>query len=348
MKKAFFINGGAGRVLCAIPALEYYKQHTDPTVVIVVEGWLELFFNSAILRDNVYPVGHKNLFQDKLLDREIVTPEPYRLNAYFTQKCNLIQAFDILINDLKEIPKTKEFTLDISRVDQAYGYNLIDEVKRQSGKQKVVVFQPLGSGAALNGNFLLDTSGRSFELKDIVNITKELSKDYAVVLMTNISIPVSEVMNAVIPNANLLEWMGIINAADYFIGCDSMGQHYAHALGKPATVVIGSTFPENISYPDTKNFTVIDNGKEVRRYIPMRITQDFVGDRNNQDAMVLTEKTFDSIIKSVTNKLGKSKQVRDITKTAEPVHIHDANCKHAEQPIASTIPPFSKKQSVTA
>ena len=134
MKKAFFINGGAGRVLCAIPALEHYKQHVDPTVVIVVEGWLELFFNSAILRDNVYPVGHKGLFQDKLIDREIITPEPYRLNAYFTQKCNLIQAFDILINDLKEIPKTKEFKLDISRVDQAYGYNLINEIKNQTGR----------------------------------------------------------------------------------------------------------------------------------------------------------------------------------------------------------------------
>ena len=33
MKKAFFINGGAGRVLCAIPALEYYKENTDPDVV---------------------------------------------------------------------------------------------------------------------------------------------------------------------------------------------------------------------------------------------------------------------------------------------------------------------------
>jgi hypothetical protein len=341
MKKAFFINGGAGRVLCAIPALEHYKQHVDPTVVIVVEAWLELFFNSAILRDNVYPVGHKGLFQDKLIDREIITPEPYRLNAYFTQKCNLIQAFDMLINDLKEIPKTKEFKLDISRVDQAYGHNLINEIKNQTGRQKVVVFQPLGSGAAVNGNFLLDTSGRSFELKDIVHITKELTKHYVVVLMTNINIPVNENMGAVVPNANLLEWMGIINAADYFVGCDSMGQHYAHVLGKPATVVIGSTFPENISYVDSKNFTIIDNGKDARRYIPMRITQDFVGDRNNQDAMVLTDKTVEQVIKSVTDKLGKTKQTKEPIKPVELPHVHGPDCKHAGEPL--TTPPFAKK-----
>lgn len=42
MKKAFYINGGAGRVLAAIPALEHHIKHIDPTVVIIVEGWLEI------------------------------------------------------------------------------------------------------------------------------------------------------------------------------------------------------------------------------------------------------------------------------------------------------------------
>ena len=278
MKKAFFINGGVGRVLCSIPALEWHKENIDPSVVIVAEAWLEIFFTSPILRDNVYPIGHKGLFEDNLIDREIISPEPYRLNPYFNQKCDLTQAFDILINDLQEIPKSKPINLEVSRLDQAYGYNFINQVKSQTGKEKVVIFQPLGSGANINGDFLLDQSGRSFELNDIVKITKELVKDYAVVLMTNIDIPVQENIGAIIPNgANLLEWMGIINAADYFLGCDSMGQHYANALNKPATVVIGSTFPENISYPDNKNFTLIDNGKDIRKYIPMRITQDFTG-----------------------------------------------------------------------
>ena len=113
MKKAFFINGGAGRVLCAIPALEWYKQNIDEDVIIVAEAWHELYMSSPIIRDNVYPMGHKDLFTDKLKDREIVSPEPYRLNAYFNQKCNLIQAFDILVNDLKEVPKTKTFNLEI-------------------------------------------------------------------------------------------------------------------------------------------------------------------------------------------------------------------------------------------
>jgi len=46
MKKAFFINGGAGRVLCAIPALEWHKQNVDEDVIIVAEAWNELFMAS--------------------------------------------------------------------------------------------------------------------------------------------------------------------------------------------------------------------------------------------------------------------------------------------------------------
>lgn len=303
MKKAFFINGGAGRVLCSIPALEYYKEHTDPDVVIVVEAWQELFLSTS-LRKNVYQGNGGDLF-NLLKDREIVSPEPYRLNAYYNQRVNLIQAFDMLINGVDDTVEGKPINLDLGKSDQVYGYNLVNQVKQQLKKEKMIVFQPFGSGAKMEGNFIWDTSGRSFELKDIFRTIEELSKDYAIILMTQIQIPSDQPMGAAIPdNATLLQWMGIVNAADYFLGCDSMGQHYAHALGKPATVVIGSTFPENISYPNNKDFTIIDNAKETRTYQPFRITGDPVSERDNEDNMILTDETFEKMIKSVKNKLG--------------------------------------------
>ena len=39
-----------------------------------------------------------------------------------------------------------------------------------------------------------------------------------------------------------------------------------HALDKKATVVIGSTFPENVSYPDDKNLDILDMGEGKRVY----------------------------------------------------------------------------------
>jgi len=304
MKKAFFINGGAGRVLCAIPALEYYKENTDPDVVIVAEAWSELFLSTS-LRNNVYPAGSKDLFKHILKDREIISPEPYRLNAYFNQRVNLIQAFDMLINGSDETAQSNPINLDVGKNDQIYGYNLVSQVKQQFQKEKTIVFQPFGSGAKIEGNFIWDTSGRSFELKDIFRIVEELSKDYGVIMMTQIKIPTEKPMGAAVPdNCSLLQWMGTINAADYFVGCDSMGQHYAHALGKPATVVIGATFPENISYPGNKDFTIIDNAKDKRTYTPYRITGDPASERDNEDNMILSDENFKTIINSVKNKLG--------------------------------------------
>ena len=305
MNKAFFINGGAGRVLCSIPALEHYAD-THDDFVIVAEAWIELFMVSPKLRQKVLPVTNKRLFHDFLLDKEIVSPEPYRFNPYFNQKCNMIQAFDMLINNLDDIPDTKPFKLDLSKEDQIYGHNLVDQVKSNFGKKKTVVFQPFGSGARMDGKFIYDPTGRSFEVKDIFTVCEELTKHYNVILMSQIKIPTDKEMKVALPdNLDLLKWLGIINAADYFLGCDSVGQHYAHALKKPATVVIGSTFPENITYPDNKDFTVIDSGKEKRTYAPFRVTSDPSVERDNEDLMVMDDKVVSNIIKSVTDKLGK-------------------------------------------
>jgi hypothetical protein len=313
MKKAFFLNGGSGRVFCAIPALEHYVKNVDPTAIIVAEAWMELFLTSPSLANNVYPMNHKNIFEDKLLDREIISPEPYRLNAYFNQKVNLIQAFDMLINETTdEIPKSKEFNLNIGKGDQVFGYNFTNEIKTNLKKQKVVVFQPFGSGAKMQGNFIIDETGRSFELSDVMKIIEELGKHYAVILMTDLKIPPppgNKQLSVALPeNINLLQWMAIIKASDYFLGCDSVGQHFANALKKPATVVIGATFPENISYPNNKDFTIIDGGKGKRTYSPIRISMDYFIERSNEELMVLSEDSFKRIIKSITDKLGKSTQ----------------------------------------
>ena len=97
--KAFFINGGAGRVICAIPALEKYEeQNPDDDFIIVAEGGTDFFKGHPTLFKKTYDSWHKNLFRDKLKDRDIVSTEPYRIWEYYNQKCNLSQAYDIQIN----------------------------------------------------------------------------------------------------------------------------------------------------------------------------------------------------------------------------------------------------------
>tara|TARA_X000000368_G_scaffold314914_1_gene252461 strand:- start:1844 stop:2983 length:1140 start_codon:yes stop_codon:yes gene_type:complete len=313
MNKAFFINGGSGRVLCSMPALERYAE-TDDNFVIVSESWGELYMCNRKLRDKVYFPMNKDLFENQLKDRKIISPEPYRVNQYFNQKCNLIQAFDIEINELDDVRDTGKLNLDLSKEEQITGYNIVDEVRQTLQKDKIVVLQPFGQSSKKEGRFIYDSTGRSFEITNIQQIIEALRDEYGVILMSEIEIPGWESQGIAHPKGlDLNKWIGVINAADYFLGCDSVGQHMANAVGKPATVVIGSTFPENISYPDNKNFTIIDNGKERRRYTPIRLTQDIYTDRNNEDLMVLDSSTVKKIVKSIKDKIGVSKKVEPST-----------------------------------
>ena len=138
---AIFINGGAGRTISSIPALEKFREENpDDDFVIVCEGGTDFYKGHPDLFNRTYDVWHKNLFQDKLKDRNLLTPEPYRVWEYYNQKCNLHEAYDIAINNkgVRELPKP---TIKLSMQEKMTGKKLIDEVKQKTGKDKIIVFQ---------------------------------------------------------------------------------------------------------------------------------------------------------------------------------------------------------------
>jgi hypothetical protein len=205
------------------------------------------------------------------------------------------------------IPETKEYNIFIGKKDIVQANELVNEARNHFKKQQVVIFQPFGKTAVLQGNTIIDESGRSFEVDDIIKILEELNKNYAVIMMSELKIPTNKALGVMVPESvSLLQWTGIINAADYFLGCDSVGQHISHALKKPGTVVIGSTFPENISYPGSSTLTIIDNGKDERRYSPIRVVVDIRIDRHNENLMVLNDDTIKAITKGIKTTLSKT------------------------------------------
>jgi hypothetical protein len=310
--KAFFINGGAGRVVCSIPALEKYAE-THDDFIIVCEGGTDFFKGHPVLHNKVYDNWHKGLFEDYIKSRDCVSPEPYREWNYYNQKCSLTQAFDIIINNLDGPREIKDPSIHLSKMEAIAGFNTIDEVKAVTGKDKVLVVQPFGRSVEQVGNdFIADPSSRSFSLTSIVDIINELKKDYGIVIMSEVHFPLEEneeksqykVARPQISDIRL--WAGIINAADHFLGCDSVGQHIAKAFGKTATVVTGSTYPINISYPDSNEFDIIDVGLDRRKYAPIRISMDEEIDRYNDQAMEMTNDQIKSVIESVRKRMGKS------------------------------------------
>jgi hypothetical protein len=129
-------------------------------------------------------------------------------------------------------------------------------------------------------------------------------------------------------------WAGIIDIADHFVGVDSVGQHIAYAFNKTATVLTGSTYPINISYPNCEDFDIFDIGKEKRIYDPIRISIEDEVQRANDEVMEMDKFKVQEIISSIRKRLGKSIKFKG--KFIPPT---DSNsCCPTPQPILSNQP----------
>lgn len=302
--KAFFINGGAGRVVCSIPAFEkYLEESEDKDFIIVCEGGTELYKGHPELDKRTFDIWHKNLFQDLVKKREIVSLEPYRIWEYYNQQCNLSQAFDIEMNQ-KGLRPLHRPSVYLSKDELLAGRKVVSEVKEKLKKEKIIIFQPFGRGVEYIDETLIDRTGRSFELKDVKKLAKKLQEDgFGIIMMAEFKVDFSDAKlkdEIAIPEGlNLRQWAAVIKFADYFLGCDSVGQHLSYAMEIPSTVITGSTYPINISYPDCKYFDVMDMGELHREYSPIRITMDERVDRNNENLMAMTDDIIDLIIKRI-------------------------------------------------
>ncbi len=312
---AFFINGGAGRVICSIPAFELYqKENPNDDFIIVCEAGMDFYKGHPTLHNRAYDHWHKGLFEEHIKHRNCISPEPYRIWEYYNQKCDLAQAFDIEING-EGVRKLDKPNIYINKQEMVTAATIVDEVKQKTGKDKVLVVQPFGRSTETHGDFIIDPTSRSFQLNNIVDIINILKKEYGVIIMSEIPVPLEESENTKYPVAQpqipeLRIWSSIIDVADHFLGCDSLGQHMVKALGGTATIVTGSTYPINISYPDDPKFDIIDVGEGKRLYAPIRLTMEEEQDRHNDEVMELTETQIEEICNSVRKVLGKSSVIK--------------------------------------
>ena len=340
-KKAYFINGGAGRTVASIPAFEKLYE-TDQDFIIVCEGGMDFYKGHPQLHELAYDNWHKNLFKDYIKDRDCYSPEPYRIWEYYNQKCSLAQAFDIAINN-KGIRDLPDPTIHMNKRELVQGYKVVEEIKAVTGKDKVVVFQPFGRTAENMGDFVIDGTSRSFHLNDVIRICKDLRDDYAVIIMSEFPVVVEE--NTKVPVAvpqipDVRVWSSVIQIADHFIGWDSLGQHMAKALGTTCTSVIGSTYPINISYPNSPDFDIIDLGEGKRKFSPIRLTMEEEVERYNDEVMELDDESFKKIITSVKKRLGKPRSYTGNYQPQQeqgevcPTHgvVHAEGVTHAKQP----------------
>tara|TARA_B100000035_G_scaffold78445_1_gene65547 strand:- start:1963 stop:2886 length:924 start_codon:yes stop_codon:yes gene_type:complete len=297
MKKVFVINGGAGRVICALPALQkYYKNH-GPDFYILSESGIEFFVGHPELQDLAFELNHKGLFENIIKPNDLVTIEPYREHGYYNQKKSLSQSFDKLINNTDDHSDLEKPKIVLSKMEEINALDAVSNVKDYHKKKKTIVIQPFGRSCSLHKTgHTIDPSSRSLSTDDYFYISEKIRRKYNLITFSEIKFDNDENMYV---ETNIRQWSAIIEAADYFVGIDSVGQHMAYAFNKPGSIILGSTFAENISYP--KHFNILEKKGIKKKYSPIRIDglDGELINRYNDTCMDFTRKELDDI----TNKI---------------------------------------------
>lgn len=305
MKKVVFVNGGAGRVIASVPALEELDRRGE-LAGIVCEGGLEIFLGHPTLQDKAWDMNHKGLFENLIKDNICVTTEPYRDHEYYNQRSSLQQSFwwDILGERTKE---HKRSTLRLSKNEEIAAAGILAQVRESHKKEKTIVIQPFGRSSVMGPGMVYDASSRSLEQATFTDLAGDLCKDYNLIYMGEHKL---QLVNLAIFQPNdllpLRVWAAVIESADYFIGCDSVGQHLAYTFDKPGTVICGSTFPINITYPE--HFNIIEKKNSQRTYSPIRIAGFACeeADRKNDTLMDFSKDELKSIIANIRTHIKKS------------------------------------------
>ena len=311
MKKVFILDGGAGRVICALPALEkYIMSHPEEDVKIIIHGWDNLVWGNPLLQDITFSADTKGVFDLVIKNADIiVTPEPYKVPGYFKQELSLSEAFDYEINQTNKHEDLVLPKLYTSKMEEKGAANMLADVKLQQKKNKTIVIQPFGRSAKVGRGDVIDESSRGLDSKSYLSLVKKLSTKYNLILFAEKDFYLKEDTFTFKPEIDLRMWLSVIQASDYFVGCDSVGQHIARAFDKPGTVFIGSTFPINVSYPNW--FQIIEKEGVPKKYSPIRICglDSHLADRYNDLCMDFNETDIDEIfmeiVKDIEKKVGK-------------------------------------------
>lgn len=313
MKTIFYIDGGAGRVITAIPALlKYYKNHPNEDWGVLIPAWDSLYWGIPELQDRTYGIDTKGIFENVVKNAErIISPEPYRNPAYFRQEINLAQAFDREINNTTDHSDLEKPVLYFNKSEITVAKNTIGDLKNIQKKSKTIIFQPYGRGAKVERQGIIDEESRSLDSASYMYLVKKFSQRYNMIFFGEPQFQQKNDTFAANYTCDLRQWGALIQESDYFIGVDSVGQHMAYALGKPGTVLIGSTFAVNTSYPNY--FNIIEK-TTVKKYSPIRITglDSILANRLNESSMSFTEQELNDIYNNIV--IDIEKKVRDVGK----------------------------------
>ena len=310
MTTVICIDGGIGRIITSIPALlKYHQNHPNEEWYIMIPRWDFVMWGFPELQERTFDPDSKGSFNIFWKADKVITAEPYRLPAYYRNEISLKEAFDVVINNTTDHDDLPEMQLMTSSAEKRSSFDIIQKAKKTFKQEKTIVLQPYGSTANMHQTGIFDDSHRSMPKNMIDYFIKNLSEKYNLIFMGAKELHDIRTFKPD-PDPKMREWMAIIEAADYFIGCDSCGQHMRRAFNKSASVVISGTHRINTSY---ENFHIIERNVP---YQPdsMRISgfHAHMVSRLNEERVKFTQEEIENAYQDIVEKIEGEPKVEEL------------------------------------
>jgi len=253
------VDGGLGRCICSTGAVEKYalRMSKEGHRVFVVTPY-PFVFDGIDGLERVLRIDHGTLFEDYLCKGEYVDVEPYNYRGHYQEMSHLCASWNYLLNADKSFVEPK---IVLTQNELRAGQEWVEAQRKKSGK-KVLLFQPFGqaggqkscaSGQCGNIGVNFDETYRSLEMDTVEGLVSKLSDKFVIFLVKDYNqvdvpdtLPLTE-------NPRLL--FSILPFVDGIMGCDSMLQHAAKAVGVKCPVVVwwGGTEPVQFGYKEFHN-----------------------------------------------------------------------------------------------
>lgn len=275
------IDGGIGRVICAIPALEKLSQKKKVTVLT---SYPEVFFkNPHVFK--AYNLSREYLWDDVIKHGEFFYPEPYYNHLYYNQDHHLIQSFNLLLTG--EAGDVTPSTLYLTEEEKEWATEFVATRKQETGK-KIVLLQCFGSGARFKDDKISDSTHRSLSSEMSMAICTRTDHTYINASHIKLNFP-----NVWQQDFTTRQLIALSSACDFIVGVDSAIMHMGAAFNKTGVIFFGSTFPQNLGYPCFKN---IQRESYPKNYTPNRFSG-FVDE--NSGALDFSEPELEGIIATI-------------------------------------------------
>lgn len=237
-KLAVMIDGGLGRVLCAIPALQELNKKHD--LIVLTGGWEYAYSGSGL---TVLPLGKPGL-QTILDGYPVVKPEPYWNLDYRAGKANLVEAFFAELN--LTVPKGEVLP---------YNPDLRHMPASIYSEKPILMIQPHGSGG--------EADSRSMTRKELVDVVNKYRQEYSVFIIgTEVELKFEDESVQQIKNIAEPVFIRYMQIADLIVSCDSAGLHIAAAMGTPHVAYLSST--SGVKYYRKTSKIVREGFKDMR------------------------------------------------------------------------------------